>query len=60
MTGTTIDPVCGMNVEPEKAVGQSEYQGEKYYFCCSECKRLFDLDPTNYVNEQTAEYATET
>jgi P-type Cu+ transporter len=58
MTSTTIDPVCGMNVEPEEAAAQSEYQGQTYYFCCKDCKRMFDEDPTNYVSEQTADYAT--
>jgi YHS domain-containing protein len=59
MTGTTIDPVCGMHVEPEQAAAESEYQGQIYYFCCADCKRLFDDDPTNYVNERTAEHATQ-
>ena len=58
MTGSTIDPVCGMNVDPQNAAGESEYQGQTFYFCCKDCKRMFDEDPTNYVNEQTAEYAT--
>jgi YHS domain-containing protein len=58
MTGTTIDPVCGMNVDPQDAAGESEYQGQIFYFCCKDCKRMFDEDPTNYVSEQTAEYAT--
>jgi YHS domain-containing protein len=43
-----------MTVDPEQAAGQSEYEGEIYYFCCRECKRLFDQDPTNYVSEQPA------
>jgi YHS domain-containing protein len=58
MKGITIDPVCGMNVEHDHAAGVSEYQGETYYFCCADCKRLFDEDPTNYVNEETAEHVT--
>jgi hypothetical protein len=27
------DPVCGMQVDPQKAVGTSEHQGKTYYFC---------------------------
>ena len=27
------DPVCGMQVDPKKAAGTSEYQGKTYYFC---------------------------
>lgn len=46
---TTKDPVCGMDVQPEKAAGKSQYQGETYYFCSSGCKRKFDETPQNYV-----------
>ena len=59
MTGTTVDPVCGMHVEPEEAAGESEFQGQTYYFCCEDCKRMFDEDPTMYVSEETADYATQ-
>lgn len=45
----TKDPVCGMNVEPERAAGQSEYQGQTYYFCSPGCKRRFDEAPEQYV-----------
>ena len=59
MTSTTIDPVCGMSVDRDQAAGESEYQGETYYFCCEECKHLFDSDPSLYVAEQTAEHVTQ-
>ena len=59
MSGATIDPVCGMSVEPDDAAAESEYQGQTYYFCCKDCKRMFDEDPTNYVSEQTSEYAAQ-
>jgi YHS domain-containing protein len=59
MTSTTIDPVCGMSVEPEEAAAESQYQGQTYYFCCKDCKRIFDEDPMSYVSEQTADYATQ-
>jgi YHS domain-containing protein len=26
------DVVCGMQIDPAKAAGSSEYQGKKYYF----------------------------
>lgn len=58
MTGTTVDPVCGMNVDPNEAAGESDYEGQTYYFCCKECKTMFDEDPTVYVSEETADYAT--
>lgn len=44
------DPVCGMEVDPKHAAGQSEYQGKTYYFCSPGCKRDFDKDPSKYVS----------
>lgn len=44
------DPVCGMQVEPEKATGSSEYQGQTYYFCSKGCKAKFDANPSQYLN----------
>lgn len=37
-----IDPVCGMQVEEQDAVGQAEYEGRTYYFCAEGCKRKFE------------------
>jgi Cu+-exporting ATPase len=37
-----VDPVCGMTVDPEKAAGKSERDGETYYFCSTGCKEKFD------------------
>ena len=39
------DPVCGMNVEPEKAAGSAEWQGETYFFCSDNCREEFVVDP---------------
>ena len=44
-----IDPVCGMDVDPETAIYKSEYLGKMYYFCSSGCKRDFDKEPHKYV-----------
>jgi Cu+-exporting ATPase len=43
------DPVCGMQVDPAKAAGSSEYNGKTYYFCAKACKTKFDASPQNYV-----------
>jgi YHS domain-containing protein len=43
------DPVCGMDVDPKTAAGQSEYQGQTYYFCAPGCKKAFDKEPEKYV-----------
>ena len=53
MTTTTAvkDPVCGMDVETETAAGRSDYKGETYYFCGSNCKEKFDLNPDQYLGK---------
>lgn len=45
------DPVCGMNVDPARAAGSSEYAGSTYHFCSTSCKRKFDEEPTRYLAE---------
>jgi Cu+-exporting ATPase len=49
VTSMAIDPVCGMQVDPAKAAGTSEYQGTTYYFCAKSCKAKFDANPSQYV-----------
>ncbi len=43
------DPVCGMMVDIDKDAFHSFYEGTDYYFCASECKRLFERDPAKYL-----------
>lgn len=45
------DPVCGMQVDEQKAAGQSQYLGETYYFCSQHCKQKFDQNPQQYAQE---------
>jgi len=45
-----IDPVCGMEVDEEKAAGVSEYNGKEYYFCSTLCQNKFDENPALYIN----------
>jgi YHS domain-containing protein len=51
------DPICGMQVDPRTAAGESEYQGQKYYFCSPGCKKTFDADPPKYA-ESDRQHAT--
>ena len=48
------DPVCGMDVDPQQASGESEYQGQLYYFCSPGCKRAFDKEPAQYAGKAEA------
>lgn len=53
-----IDPVCGMEVDPENAAYQSQYIGQKYYFCSSGCKDSFDHEPARYARPPESEANT--
>jgi Cu+-exporting ATPase len=48
------DPVCGMDIAPDQAAGQSDYKGQTYYFCCATCKQQFDQDPQRYAGSPRA------
>jgi len=39
-----IDPICGMTVDPARAAGTSERDGETFYFCSKHCKAKFDAE----------------
>jgi Cu+-exporting ATPase len=44
-----IDPVCGMQVEPQSAAGSHEHGGVKYFFCSKHCLAAFKADPAKYL-----------
>src|SRR5687768_11774270 len=44
-----IDPVCGMEIDPETAAGHSRWQGRDFHFCSASCKRKFDANPGSYA-----------
>ena len=48
----TIDPVCKMEVDKNRAAAISEYKGRKYYFCAVGCKKAFDREPDKYLVEE--------
>jgi P-type Cu+ transporter len=48
------DPVCGMTVDPARAAGSSQYEGETFYFCSQGCKQKFDADPAAYATAKPA------
>jgi P-type Cu+ transporter len=43
------DPVCGMNVDPDKAAAKVEHAGKTYYFCAAGCARRFQQTPEKYL-----------
>ena len=42
------DPVCGMEIEAEKAFAKREHEGHTFYFCSQDCVNKFDADPHKY------------
>ena len=54
MSGKEImatDPVCGMEVDPQSAAGETEYDGKTYFFCAKGCKERFEEDPEMYLGQ---------
>lgn len=43
------DPVCGMFVAISLARYTSEYQGQRFYFCCAGCQQKFENESEKYV-----------
>jgi xanthine dehydrogenase accessory factor len=48
-----VDPVCGMTVAATAAGHPLAHDGVTYYFCCTGCRRKFELDPAAYVTRET-------
>jgi xanthine dehydrogenase accessory factor len=48
-----VDPVCGMTVAATAASHPLAHDGMTYYFCCTGCRRKFELDPAAYVTRET-------
>jgi putative ABC transport system ATP-binding protein len=46
-----VDPVCGMNVEREKALS-TVWGGETFYFCARGCRDEFTSAPERFVPER--------
>jgi Cu+-exporting ATPase len=42
------DPVCGMNVDPERAKAKVEHGGKSYFFCSAGCAERFEQAPGKF------------
>ena len=49
-SGTIIDPVCGMEISREDAVGSYVYEGQEYFFCNPSCLENFRASPSHYLS----------
>jgi Cu+-exporting ATPase len=52
-----IDPICGMEVEPNAAAGKHEHNGQAYLFCSHHCLETFKKDPGRFLKPQAHEHA---
>ena len=48
-----VDPVCGMTISPDDAVGQVEHKGQTHYFCSQGCLDRFRSNPDSFVHKNT-------
>ncbi|HZP08288.1 YHS domain-containing protein [Methyloceanibacter sp.] len=44
-----IDPVCGAQVDAEKAAAREDNGDQTYFFCSAQCQRLFKASPERYI-----------
>ena len=56
--GTVNDPVCGMEISREDAVGSHVYKGQEYFFCNPSCLEKFRANPSQYLSPGQAEKAS--
>lgn len=49
VAGESIDPVCGMEVDPAHAAGARVVHGRTYLFCSQKCLDAFDGAPHRYT-----------
>ncbi len=50
MAEMVTDPVCGMRIDPDDAVGSAEHDDTTYYFCSEACRDAFVADPHAFVD----------
>jgi YHS domain-containing protein/uncharacterized membrane protein YraQ (UPF0718 family) len=51
----TLDPVCGMTIDPANAPAKVDHQGRTVRFCCTGCANRFISDPDRYQSEQATD-----
>jgi Cu+-exporting ATPase len=51
---SAIDPVCGMNVDPNTTAHRHSYREDEYFFCSAGCRTKFAADPAKYLGAEAA------
>jgi Cu+-exporting ATPase len=55
LQGKYTDPVCGMSVSPDTAVGKYDFENKTYYFCSNCCLNKFRQNPRAFLEEKKEE-----
>ena len=55
----TVDPVCGMTVDPATSKHRSSHQGDTVHFCSAGCKAKFDAEPARFLKPAPRSTAAE-
>ena len=50
-SGSVIDPVCGMTVDPEKTTHHADHHARTYHFCSAGCRTKFMTNPAQYLSD---------
>ncbi len=51
-TQTVIDPVCGMQVDPQTTTHHATHDGQEFHFCSARCVERFQADPAKYLSKE--------
>jgi Cu+-exporting ATPase len=46
------DPVCGMDVDPERSDHHASHDGQEFHFCSAGCRTKFIANPEHYLAPQ--------
>jgi Cu+-exporting ATPase len=44
----SVDPVCGMTVDPTSATEQRILNDDRFWFCGADCAQQFDEHPSRF------------
>jgi P-type Cu+ transporter len=50
----SVDPVCGMTVNPAECAGSHTHKGQEYFFCGTGCLAKFRDSPESYLKPKLA------
>ena len=48
----TLDPVCGMEVNPESTKFKLKFKKKNFYFCCNGCRSKFKKNPEMFLSNK--------